>query len=398
MKKILLLLTVFSMIGCQADYVKKEGTLSTDTVVVKADEVVSFNAADGELKLAKDYAGAKYIIVNHGDKMPGGRLLAVESSNNGVYRVKDTQLANAVKDLSFKSTYQLKENEILSAKPLARGVTIDPGNPFEINLGTKRLTDFVEATEAYNAGLDLEGKLYIDPYINFDIDITNFKLQKFVIELDASLKAEMKLALNASVSYGSYIPLFEYNYNVITVMAGPVPIIFQPIIEIGLDANFNASVRATFTISETISFGAGAVYENEVWDTKKYFNAGLPEVEPISVNARANAGVGVNEKIGIMLYGVLGANLQAREFLSAAYAGDAEIDLQNNELVLTSNQNLNLKFGMGVGVNIRISAFSIIDKEFQVWGQNWTFAEMNWDCIVGHAPVWSGLIPEALNK
>lgn len=397
MKKLLVFLAVLSMIGCSVDYVKSEGTLSKDTVVVKSSEVLAFDAAAGELKLANDYTGAKYIIVEHGDNMPGGRLLAVDSVSNGVYRVKDTQLANAVKDLKFKSTYQLKKEDIVSARPLARGVTIDPADPFVIDLGTKRIADFVEDSEsAYDAGLDLEGKLYIDPYINFDIDITNFELQKFIIELEASLKAEMSIALQASVSYGAYVPLFEYNYNVITVMAGPVPIIFQPIIEIGLDANFNASVRATFTISETISFGAGAVYENEAWTTSKYFDAGLPQVEPISVNAKANAGVGVNEKIGIMLYGVLGANLQAREFLSADYTGNAEIDFAQG--AVTSDQNLTLEFGMGVGVNIRISAFSIIDKEFQVWGQNWTFAKMEWDCRLDSDPVWSGLIVDAINK
>lgn len=210
--------------------------------------------------------------------MPGGRLPAVDSVSNGVYRVKDTQLANAVKDLKFKSTYQLKESDIVSAKPLARGVTLDPENPFVIDLGTKRIADFVEDSEsAYDAGLDLNGKLYIDPYLNFDIDITNFELQKFVIELEASLKAEMNIALSASVSYSSYVPLFEYNYNVITVMAGPVPIIFQPIIEVGLDANFNASVRATLTISETIAFGAGAVYENENWTTKNILMPVFPK-------------------------------------------------------------------------------------------------------------------------
>ncbi|MDY3938927.1 MAG: hypothetical protein SOZ27_01425 [Spirochaetia bacterium] len=397
MKKLLIFLAVFSMIGCTADYVKSEGTLSKDTVVVESSEVVAFDASAGELKLANDYSGAKYIIVKNGENMPGGRLLAVDSVSNGVYRVKDTQLANAVKDLKFKSTYQLKESDIVSAKPLARGVTLDPENPFVIDLGTKRIADFVEDSEsAYDAGLDLNGKLYIDPYLNFDIDITNFELQKFVIELEASLKAEMNIALSASVSYSSYVPLFEYNYNVITVMAGPVPIIFQPIIEVGLDANFNASVRATLIISETIAFGAGAVYENENWTTKKYFDAGLPEVEPISVNAKANAGVGVNEKVGIMLYGVLGANLQAREFLSADYTGNAEIDLTAG--AVTSDQNLTLKFGMGVGVNIRISAFSIIDKEFQVWGQNWTFAQMDWNCRLDSDPVWTGLIPEAINK
>lgn len=397
MKKLLIFLAVFSMIGCTADYVKSEGTLSKDTVVVESSEVVAFDASAGELKLANDYSGSKYIIVKNGENMPGGRLLAVDSVSNGVYRVKDTQLANAVKDLKFKSTYQLKESDIVSAKPLARGVTLDPENPFVIDLGTKRIADFVEDSEsAYDAGLDLNGKLYIDPYLNFDIDITNFELQKFVIELEASLKAEMNIALSASVSYSSYVPLFEYNYNVITVMAGPVPIIFQPIIEVGLDANFNASVRATLTISETIAFGAGAVYENENWTTKKYFDAGLPEVEPISVNAKANAGVGVNEKVGIMLYGVLGANLQARESMTADYTGNAEIDLTAG--AVTSDQNLTLKFGMGVGVNIRISAFSIIDKEFQVWGQNLTFAQMDWNCRLDSDPVWTGLIPEAINK
>lgn len=397
MKKILIFLAVFSMIGCTADYVRSEGTLSEDTVVVESSEVVAFDASAGELKLANDYTGARYIIVKNGENMPGGRLLAVDSVSNGVYRVKDTQLANAVKDLKFKSTYQLKESDIVSAKPLARGVTLDPENPFVIDLGTKRIADFVDDSEsAYDAGLDLNGKLYIDPYLNFDIDITNFELQTFVIELEASLKAEMNIALSASVSYSSYVPLFEYNYNVITVMAGPVPIIFQPIIEIGLDANFNASVRATLTISETIAFGAGAVYENENWTTKKYFDAGLPQVEPISVNAKANAGVGVNEKVGIMLYGVLGANLQAREFLTADYTGNAEIDLTAG--AVTSDQNLTLKFGMGVGVNIRISAFSIIDKEFQVWGQDWTFAQMDWNCRLDSEPVWTGLIPDAVNK
>lgn len=397
MKKILALCAVFLMIGCSVDYFQGDGTLSEDTVVVKSSDVLAFDAAAGELKLANDYTGAKYIIVEHGENMPGGRLLAVDSVSNGVYRVKDTQLANAVKDLKFKTTYQLKKEDIVSTRALARGVTIDPADPFVIDLGTKRIADFVEDSEsAYDAGLDLEGKLYIDPYINFDIDITNFELQKFIIELEASLKAEMSIALKASVSYGSYVPLFEYNYNVITVMAGPVPIIFQPIIEIGLDANFNASVRATFTISETIAFGAGAVYENEAWTTKEYFDAGLPQVEPISVNAKANAGVGINEKIGIMLYGVLGANLQAREFLSADYTGNAEIDFAQG--AITSDQKLTLEFGMGVGVNIRISAFSIIDKEFQVWGQNWTFAKMEWDCRLDSDPVWTGLIPEAINK
>lgn len=397
MKLLGVLLIVFSVLGCQVEYAESDGVLADGTVVIESNEVLDFNAEEGRLKLLNDYSGADYIIVKDGSNMPGGRLLAVDSVSNGVYSVKDTQLANAVKDLKFKSTYKLTEADIVSARPLARGVTLNPESPFEIDLGTKRIADFVEDEEsALDAGLDLNGKLRIDPYLNFDIDITDFELQKFVIELEASLTAEMNIDLTASVDYNTYVPIFEYNYNVITVMAGPVPIIFQPIIEIGLDANFNASVRARLTVSETIAFGAGAVYDGAEWRTTKYFDAGMPEIEPVSVNAKANAGVGINEKIGVMLYGVIGANLQAREFLTANYDGTVDLDLQTG--AVSGNQLLTLDFGMGVGVNIRISAFSLIDKEFTVWNQDWTFAQMQWDCVAGSDPVWSGLIVDAVNK
>lgn len=72
MKKLLIFLAVFSMIGCTADYVKSEGTLSKDTVVVESSEVVAFDASAGELKLANDYSGSKYIIVKTVKICPAG--------------------------------------------------------------------------------------------------------------------------------------------------------------------------------------------------------------------------------------------------------------------------------------------------------------------------------------
>ena len=161
MKLLGILLIVFSVLGCQVEYAESDGVLADGTVVIESNEVLDFNAEEGRLKLLNDYSGADYIIVKDGSNMPGGRLLAVDSVSNGVYSVKDTQLANAVKDLKFKSTYKLTEADIVSARPLARGVTLNPESPFEIDLGTKRIADFVEDEEsALDAGLDLNGKLF----------------------------------------------------------------------------------------------------------------------------------------------------------------------------------------------------------------------------------------------
>lgn len=168
--------------------------------------------------------------------------------------------------------------------------------------------------------IKLLGNLNCNWTISTKIDIGFFEgLKEVKFGFESGENMDLQLVAGLQYSFEKKFTLATVNFAPITIMVGPVPVVFTPQFKIvaGVDGYANASV--TSEVGQSISFNAGIRYlKNQGWAPYQSFTKSLT-FDPPQLNMNAGAGAYVKPEMSVKLYSVAGpfANLKIYGKLNA---------------------------------------------------------------------------------
>ncbi|MBN2652202.1 MAG: hypothetical protein JXR63_07460 [Spirochaetales bacterium] len=417
-----LFLVILFVFGCSAT----PDTLSIDNAVPASDTQIfqgnsrGIQVADaGEFDTVvlsgsvSEFAVGSHIILDD-DAVAGGRLYKIESATdngNGTVTLKCSNglLEDALQSASVSQSYGLTNNDIVEIVPLD-GVTnsraISWSGDYSIDLGSLNVVTKIEdliKDEAYKDSpihvsdvlkLTIGGQMKIKPAINLDLQIEKFKTQRAVIDLGADIQTNMIIEGGVEFRGSHTIPLFNINYGVITIMAGPVPIILQPIFRVDLTVGYGVEATASVVFSQftSIRVGGQKLSADAEWEDFSHAKFSKPEFHSANADINFNASVTLTETAGILFYGVVGVQINVSQFarFNAVVASssnpinlDPELSVADRweQMYVGSYQ---FQFGVSANVGLMVSAFGFINQTFNVWGDEWVLCQWNLNKDTGY--------------
>lgn len=382
------------------------------TQIISGDEMgglASVTAVDGKEVVVmsgrvSDYPVGSHLILEDSQASPGGRLYKVDAVvDNGDGTVTLTcsngLLEDALRDANVNFTGILTTDQVVSIESGAVDArAISFTDKFEFDLGNVNLVQKVEEWAGADYGdspvkasdvlkLNIGGKIKLQPVINLDLQIENFETKYALFDIGATMETD--LLVNGGIDYhwNFNIPLFKLNYGVITIMAGPVPIIIQPQFDIILNVHGEVEASVTMQVSQVTELRVCAENVMGEWDTSNSTaNFSVPEFDGVYPKIKVAAGVSLTEVAGLTLYGTLGVSVAVTEFADfrAIIADGTTSMLSGPDYQLAEWGDLYVgdylfETGVSASVNIRVSALGFLNLDIPVWGDRWVLArwEMN---------------------
>jgi hypothetical protein len=241
-------------------------------------------------------------------------------------------------------------------------------DPIEIDLLNVVLFDLDQDLSTTDDQVTVTGMVGVAPTFDIDLNVFWGRVRKFSFTNTNELYS--KLELDGHV----FVPLLDENvavatfqFSPIVIMAGPVPIVLTPVLDIkaGALANLTADIHSSVTASVSVTLGA--VYENNQWEVISDFPDGLEDIElewekpTVELEAYAQAYAG--PEFSILVYGIAGPFVSVYGYseLSAVIIPDATWVLF-----------LGLKGNVGLESSVPIIGPPIT---FPLFDQKWKVAE-----------------------
>jgi len=425
MKKFLVGITAIAVLftfGCAqplADSRTVNSAVPADgTQVISGDEMAglaSVDSVDGKDVVVmsgqlSDYPIGGHIIMPDSGLTPGGRLYkVVAASDNGDGTVSltcvDGLLEDALQDASISYAALLTNDDIVSVESGAIDArAISFSDTFDIDLGSVNLISQIEEWADADYGdspvkasdllkLNIGGNIKLTPVVNLDLQIEKFKTTYALFDIGVTMQTNLVIDAGLNYSWSQNIPLFKLNYGVITIMAGPVPIILQPQFDIILNVHGQIEASVKMNVSQVTELRICAENVEGEWDTSKSkASFSKPSFDGVYPKIKLAAGVSLTETAGLCLYGTLGVSLGVTEFADfSAVIMDGETSMLSSgtDYELANWEDLYVgdylfETGVAANVNIRVSAFGFINQDFSVWGDRWVLARWQMNAETGY--------------
>ncbi|MCP4109544.1 MAG: hypothetical protein GY749_29155 [Desulfobacteraceae bacterium] len=411
-KSLLSIVFVFLVLfaaGCGQDH--NTAKPADTTIVINGEDMsslVSLRRSGGqeEVVLAgsvSDYPVGGHIIIGDSKLSPGGRLFKVlDVMDNGDGTVtlacENGRLNEAVENADVQYSAILTKDDVveIGSRALdARSVTWT--DDITIDLGSVNLIEKIEewsGADETDYGdspvvasdilkLNIGGTIRLSPTINFDLEIKHFKTQYALFDISADIETDLSITGDLDYYYKYSIPLFDLKYCVIIIMAGPVPIILQPILTINL--NMYGEIEATVTlkvVQQTELRVCAEKIGDAEWDTSKSeASFSKPEIEGLYPKISFTAGTSLSETVGILFYGVIGLQASMSEFAefnATVLDGETSLldenyDLQTRDVLFTG-VSYQFETGIEADVGMMLSLFGFYTHNFNIWGDRWVLA------------------------
>ena len=213
---------------------------------------------------------------------------------------------------------------------LAPGVTVSTNNPATLRPSTAMAAGPMAAhgqfTFAYNfdnvalaPNVTLSGSadLTVAPDVSVQIGFP-FDLQAFSASVTADMNADLDLFIGASLSAEKEILLAQYAGTPFVIMAGPVPIVIVPMLELYGGASVQADAGIEFGADITGSYTAGAAWQkgtgwNNLGANSLSFSTTLGQPS-VGGNMRAY----LQPHVKLAFYGVSGPDISAEPGVTLA--------------------------------------------------------------------------------
>ena len=333
MKKILLLaipmLFLFTM--CKKDEIepKKEDNIELgiiigdNTKVLKLedrDAIVSIDITKFDFTAKKSSVFFSSLAVNDiivdstSIKTPYGYMRKVTSiednGSNLTIHTEQAKLYQAIKQGSFNlRTNKLKNSDIKS-------IILEPG----VSLGKKSDTnfrafefDFDTTFGTGDNGIYVSGNTFLDVGFFWELDwsllpppaIPPFEIDLFTAGVEIDQGASINVIGTGSYTDTEQIRFAYIEFTPITIMVGPVPLIFIPRVEFFINVKGEISASITTGASETFSSKLGILYENSEWTGIYDTNFNTKYIVP-KVETNTSVTASVEPRAGLFLYGIAG--------------------------------------------------------------------------------------------
>ena len=331
-KKIVLYLVIFLLIAVGCSKEEMTGPDNQEIIVPESTEIVSKEVANeqieaieedgsfivGENSTLADLEIGEILILDACDAAPDGLLRKiigrVEENGSILFETEQASLAEAVQQLTLSESYQLTPENVRQVH-LYNGSSYNPerdGFEFPIDIDCV-LYDQDGNYFTTDDQIKLYGDLTFTAELFTEIEISEFALNKFEIGIESERDANLNLNASLFWEFNEELTfdIAEFNFTPITFMAGPVPIVITPVLN--LEAHIHGDLTVTFTTgityNESVRYGVG--YENDEWyqikESDKTFNYTPPQF-----TTEFNFETGASLKLSTLIYGVIGPYVRAK--------------------------------------------------------------------------------------
>ena len=319
---------------------------------------------NGETDLSKNLKVGDVIVDSVSEKAPYGYLRKIKSidskKGNLVLETEQASLPEVLSkaNISFNSG-QLKHSQ-LEKVVLAPGVQMK--SPKNADFTVFEL-DFNETFTNDQGEFNIHGhsELSISVFFDYDYNFHLFALPphlevtKFETGIQLDQASSISMVCEEGASFEEDYLLATFSFTPWTFMAGPIPIVLVPRINLVLEADGTISAEYTASASESFTGRLGVKYsDDDGWNTIEDSDPQHDFVAPnIDLDANANADIG--PRVSLLLYGMAGPFVYV-----SAYA-----DITSHLYTTTGNWDLTFTLGLRgqIGVEVDVIGFSA-DKNY----------------------------------
>lgn len=303
------------------------------------------------------------------DKSPYGFLRRVESMqilNDGSIKVVTSQAAldEAIEKGSFSLTTTLRQEDIQGALALTPGTSIrvlrEPMADSE--LGPKL---DINVTLAEDPLTKLEGSISLTVKPTIKGKIEWFTLQSFEYTQSVTFDAKLDLSTEAEIDLTDKKGKFaQIHFTPITVLVGPVPIVFTPKIDFVWKAGLDIESNFSTGLEYKKVWNAGLRYANANWEMVTPDPEGGFDWHEFEADVSAEFSASVGPELDFLLYGVIGPSLKAK------LTGEIDCSICDNPWMVA-------EVGFDIDCSVKVKALSKVmaDIEYDIFNVTWPFWE-----------------------
>ena len=296
------------------------GTLAANLVNVGASELTFTQPLTQPLGLEP----GEIVVSAPNGTAPDGLLRKVvtvtDTGTQIVVQTTSASLEEALQQGEAHVSQQLTPNNIQQSK-YTNGVTLATQSltpqaaTFYLDIRDVVLYDNDGNSSTTNDQVLANGSIEIEPKINFDFRIKNWKLDQLYFSLETHEKVEVKVSSKIKlVQLKREKELARYWLTPITVMVGPVPVVLTPILTfvVGVDGDVHVSLWTKVTQEATLT--GGMQYSNGRWDAIRQYSNQFqfqPPVLSLGGDLKGYAG----PQFQLLLYGVVGPQIKLDGYL-----------------------------------------------------------------------------------
>jgi len=300
---------------------------------------------------------------------PNGILRKVISAskvgNQILMETEEATLEEAIEtgQLHFSKTLLLQD--VQSVKPMKEGVMLKSQSlgPGEMETPSIQGLEFLLFDVIlYDGDGDLRtkddqiranGKISMDPKVNFYMKIKDFKLKRLIFTEKITERTELTLTSRFTLlEIKKSVEIAKIQFAPITVNVGIVPIVFVPIltVNVGIDGSISAGI--TTSVIQEANFTAGVSYDSGQWTPISSFDNRFEFIPP-KIFSKADLKGYVEPDMSLLLYGIAGPY--------AAVQGYLELEMD-----LLGNPCWELYAGLDADVGVRIKVLSKKIADYQL--------------------------------
>ena len=160
-----------------------------------------------------------------------------------------------------------------------------------------------------------DGSIRLEPGFDLSLVVRHWRLEELSFTTSAVETAELEIKAEIDLlSVQEEKEIARYTLSPITVMVGPVPVVFVPVLtlHVGVDGSVHVGVKAGVT--QEVTLIAGVRYAGRVWvPVSSFTNQFYWEPPTLSAGLELKGYVGA--QLSLMLYGVVGPHTEIDAYL-----------------------------------------------------------------------------------
>ena len=319
--------------------------ISPETRVLtgRSQEVLaSFDPATGNLVFSEtteflsELEPGAILVSGIADAAPYGLLRTVEAvdiaAGEVIVTTSEASLEDVIVEGSVTVTQQLGPEDVADIEMLLHGVSVaSHGAP---GVATTSFLEYTWAFDFDHVLLDVDEPEYrlkatVDGGIGLSLTPTfhaawrGARLREFEVTVGLSQRAELNLQVDGGGSFERELPFARKTLSPVTVMIGPVPIVYTYDILLYIGARGELDVEVLVSLAQTLDSQLGLGYERDrtpPWQPIATVDLGF-EGPDVAFSANAMARGYAAASFNMMLYGVIGPGIGVRAF------GEIEVEL-----------------------------------------------------------------------
>ena len=297
------------------------------------DALVSFDPVTGILIFAAETPVLNSLAVGDvfasdviGDKAASGflRKVTAKRSENGrvVLETRPALLEEAVQTGRLVIEQSLRPEDEVTL--LVEGVEVRDLEPSE--LSTQASKTFAKEFDFDNSVLEFksangstvkvafDGSVKLGATVAGDVDIGFFDINSFYAQVTVFEEAKLKVSAEASLTGTTRYDFSTITLGTATFYIGPVPVVIDVNLIISIGADGKVAARVVTEATQTLSATVGVKYdEDDGWSPINKFDNSFDFSVEAEAEFEARAYVGA--RVGLYLYGVVGAGFETKAFV-----------------------------------------------------------------------------------